>query len=203
MYRTTLEPPLTHWWDHVYSTSMSYSASLARAAGLLALICIWYYGNLQFGFVLHANRQSFTCSSQFLALLWITLFVGTTVSYIVAIIIGAVLRRAASLATPRPPTSSEHDGPGDELFIHANVMVVLCHLLGFAFTCLAFILGTVQSVQVKCKLAKGLLIYVCAITSQRCVAEADRGGWMTAQSKSTLCCRFSKAWRQFSLLFYL
>jgi hypothetical protein len=112
---------------------------------LLIPVTIWYAGNFKFGFLLNSSREQLSQLPAFLAAIWIILMVGTVLPW-------AAL--SATLAMQRFETQRFEHAPELGKPLDGTIarpvpnLIVFCHLLGVAFTCFAFIVGSVSSVQV-------------------------------------------------------
>lgn len=122
------------------------STGVRDAVLLVGLVLVWFLGNFKFGFLLNSSKAQLTQTPAFLVALWGILMVGTALP-------SAML--AALYVTQR--TTDQHASELVKPFDSAAVayrstpyFVVFCHLLGVAFTCFAFVVGSVSSVQVKC-----------------------------------------------------
>lgn len=110
-------------------------------------VAVWFYGNFKFGFLLESNSTAFMNLSDFLYLIWIILLLGTlvpfTVSFCARVALGIDLRSNLQTWSVRGGQEEKNSTANS-----SKTLVTLCHLLGMSFTCYAFILGSVSSVQV-------------------------------------------------------
>ena len=122
------------------------------------LVGIWYFSNFRFGFGLKRTSYRFQDAELFIFLLWMLFFSGWLVATACRLIWsyfaggggggGGGEHGEAAEEADTPRSEANGQGAGLKSREESGQLLVVMHVLGMGFTCMAFITGSVPVVQV-------------------------------------------------------
>lgn len=109
------------------------------------LVGIWYFSNFRFGFGLKRTSYRFQDAELFVFLLWVLFFSGWLVATACKLIWSYFAGGGGEGEEADTPRSQANEQTSRE---ESGQLLVVMHVLGMGFTCMAFITGSVPVVQV-------------------------------------------------------